>query len=191
MMVNRELSESIPDAADVPEFDVLLTAHQTRMYFFIRSMVFNPDDARDVLQDVNMVILRKKGAFQPGSDFKSWAFAIARFECLSYLHKYRKSVVSTLDPEMLENLAQRAEERAEDVDFWLGSLEKCQRLLDGEAQQLLDLRYRERVPLEMLALRWRTSVGALKQKLIRTRVRLRDCILKRKAVRDGNADLDA
>jgi RNA polymerase sigma-70 factor (ECF subfamily) len=188
-MLKRAVNEAISDQNEISlSFDELLTVFQPRLYFFIRSMVFNPDDARDVLQDVNMVILRKKATFEPGSDFKSWTFAIARFECLSYLHKYRKSVTGSLDPELLANLSSRADERSGEVDFWLISLEQCSRLLDAETQALLDLRYRERVPLEMAALRLETTVGALKQKLIRARTRLRDCILKRKDLRDAKVE---
>jgi RNA polymerase sigma-70 factor (ECF subfamily) len=160
-------------------FESLLTEYQRRLYFFIRSMVFDPEDARDVLQDVNMIAVRKREQFAPGTDFKAWLFAIARFECLTYLSRRKKLQWSSLDSEMVETLANKAEERADDVEPWLGALAKCREELPAEAVELLMLRYQHRVMLETVAERWKTSVGALKQKLFRIRALLKECIHQR------------
>lgn len=161
------------------DFQDLIADHQTRLYFFIRSMVFNPDDARDVLQDVNVIIVRKQVQFTPGSDFKSWAFAIARFECLSYLSRRKKAEWVSLDAGVLPLLAEKAEERADDMEVWLRALEECRKLLPEKSARLLHLRYDQRVMLETVAEQWKMSVGALKQKLFRLRAQLKDCILQR------------
>ncbi len=41
-------------------YDALVTCFQQQLYFFIRSMVYNKDDARDILQDVNIVLFKKR-----------------------------------------------------------------------------------------------------------------------------------
>lgn len=169
-----------PGDSAAGDFEALLTEHQRRIYFFIRSMVFDPEDARDVLQDVNIVIVRKRDHFQPGTDFKSWAFAIARFECLTYLARRKRLQWTALESETLEHLAIKAEERAEDVETWLHALAECRRMLSPESSELLDLRYDKHEMLEAVAERWGTSVGALKQKLFRIRAFLKNCILKRR-----------
>jgi RNA polymerase sigma-70 factor (ECF subfamily) len=161
------------------EFDRLLVDHQRRIYFFIRTMVFNPDDAMDVLQDVNAIILRKRSQFRPGTDFKSWTFAIARFEGLAYLKRHSKRPVISLGDDLTMELARQAEENADDIEIWYRALEQCRKKLEPDAADLLDLRYRRRKPLEEIAAEWNTSVGALKQKLFRTRESLRKCILGR------------
>ncbi|WP_052572717.1 sigma-70 family RNA polymerase sigma factor [Haloferula sp. BvORR071] len=175
-----------PDQAVTREFEALLIAHQHRIYFFIRAMVFNPDDARDVLQDVNALIIRKRERFAAGTDFKSWAFAIARFECLTYLRRYEARRKVPVDSGLLEHLAEGAEDRADDTDAWLEALAECRKLLPDEGAQLLQLRYQARVPLEEIATRWKTTEGALKQKLFRIRNQLKNCILKRRA--ESNVD---
>lgn len=173
------------DHAATREFEALLLSHQHRIYFFIRSMVFNPEDARDVLQDVNAVIIRKHERFTPGTDFKSWAFAIARFECLAWLRRYEARRATPVDSGLLEHLAEGAESRADDTDAWLAALAECRKLLPEESAQLLQLRYQAQVPLEEIAGRWKTTEGALKQKLFRIRNQLKDCILKRRAEADA------
>ncbi|MFK7911039.1 MAG: sigma-70 family RNA polymerase sigma factor [Akkermansiaceae bacterium] len=161
------------------EFDRLVTEHQQRIYYFIRSMVFNPDDAKDTLQDVNIVLYRKKENYEPGTNFKAWAFTIARFECLSYLSRYKKKQWTTLDTGLLESLADGAEEKADDVDDWLMALKQCLLKLSDEAKFLIQSRYQQRTPLEQTAQQLQTSIGAIKQKLFRARKQLRDCVLKR------------
>ncbi|MCP5537073.1 MAG: sigma-70 family RNA polymerase sigma factor [Akkermansiaceae bacterium] len=171
-----------PPSRDAPEdaaFDRLVAEHQQRIYFFIRSMVFNPDDARDTLQDVNIVLYRKKDAYEHGTNFKAWAFTIARFECLSYLSRYKKQQWTTLDTGLLESLADKAEEKSDDVEPWLDALRHCIQLLPQDVQQLVDSRYQQRTPLDTTAIHMQTSVGALKQKLFRARKQLKQCILQR------------
>lgn len=142
-------------------------------------MIFNPDDARDTLQDVNIVLYRKKDSFVPGTNFKAWAFTVARFECLSYLSRYKKTQWATLDTGLLETIAEKADEKADEVEPWLGALRQCLATLSPEAQQIIHSRYQAKTPLDTTAKHRQTSVGALKQKLFRARNQLRECILKR------------
>ncbi|MBK1884539.1 sigma-70 family RNA polymerase sigma factor [Luteolibacter pohnpeiensis] len=160
-------------------FESLLVSHQKRIYFFIRSMVFNPEDARDVLQDVNSIILRKRDRFAQDTDFKSWAFAIARFECFTYLRKYQSGKLLAAGNELAEFLADTAEDHADRFERWMRALEQCRKHLPTESNDLLNLRYGTRRPLEEIAHAWKSTEGALKQKLFRARAQLKDCILKR------------
>lgn len=167
-----------PGPGDERGVEDLLVSFQRRIYFFIRSMVYDPDDARDVLQDVNAIILRKKARFRPGSNFKAWSFAIARFECLTYLRQH-DSDRSRFPEDMAEFLADGAEERADDIERWMTALGQCRELLPDDDRRLLQLRYEKGTPLERVAEQWGTTEGALKQKLFRTRKRLKQCILNR------------
>lgn len=150
------------------------------LYVFVRSMIFNSSDARDILQDVNMVLIRKKSQFVFGTNFKAWAFTIARFECLSYLRRYKKTQCVTLDSGMLESLSDMAEEDSEDMESWLLALRQCLQTLSTEAQQLINIRYLQSASLESAAEQQATSISALKQKLYRIRNNLRKCILLRR-----------
>ncbi len=167
------------DASEDAEFDRLVAGHQQRIYFFIRSMIFNPEDARDTLQDVNVVLYRKKHTYEHGTNFKAWALAVARFECLSYLSRYKKTQWTSLDSGVLELLADQAEQRVDDVKPWLSALRECIRLLPEDVQSLLGDRYARLTPLDTVASQRHTSVGAVKQKLFRARRQLRDCITRR------------
>ncbi|NWK55374.1 sigma-70 family RNA polymerase sigma factor [Verrucomicrobiaceae bacterium N1E253] len=173
-------AEFTNQSKDEPEpFDQLVIDHQAALYAFIRSMIFNPQDARDTLQDVNIILYRKQEAFIPGTNFKAWAFTVARFECLNYLSRHKKTQWTTLDTGLLESLADMAEEETHDIQPWLAALKQCVQILPENAQQLIDKRYRQQIPMEHTAVTENLSIPALKQKLYRVRNRLRKCILTR------------
>ncbi|SHJ99520.1 RNA polymerase sigma-70 factor, ECF subfamily [Rubritalea squalenifaciens DSM 18772] len=158
------------------KYDRLVADHQEKLYYFIRSMVFNPEDARDVLQDVNMVLFRKRAYYVQGTNFKAWAFTVARFECLNYLKQYKKVKWDALESALIENIADHAETKADDMEHYLRALEDCLPHLPEEARSLVDARYQERRSLQDVAEDWSTTVGALKQKLFRARANLKKCI---------------
>lgn len=106
---------------------------QQKLYFYIRSMVFNPEDARDVLQDVNIVLFKKQNYYVAGTNFKAWAFAIARFECLNYLKKYKRMQYHVLESELIENIADAADTKAGEVESYMKALEVCLQGLSDEA----------------------------------------------------------
>jgi DNA-directed RNA polymerase specialized sigma24 family protein len=61
-----------------PEFARLLTATHRRLYAFILALAANPADADDIMQETRGVLWRKLNDFEPGTDFASWAMAVAR-----------------------------------------------------------------------------------------------------------------
>ena len=63
------------------EFVGLLTGHQSDIYLYLRSLVLNPDEASDILQDTNLVLWEKRGQFQMGTNFRAWAFQIRGTSC--------------------------------------------------------------------------------------------------------------
>lgn len=157
-------------------YDRLVAKIQKPMFFYIRSMVFNPDDARDVLQDVNIVLFRKQNYYVMGTNFKAWSFSVARFECLNYLKKYKRMQFDVLESELIENLADAADSKALEVELYTVALDHCLADLPDEARELITERYQNKKPLEKVAENWSTSVGALKQKLMRARAKLKLCI---------------
>jgi len=161
------------------DFDTLMLNHQTRLYAFIRSMIFNPQDARDALQDVNIILYRKKDSFTLGTNFKAWAFTIARFECLTYLARYKKKQWTTLDTGLIESLADEAETEPYEIAPRRRALQHCLSILPTESQSIIQAHYKQRTSIENSAQKSKLTATAFKQKLYRIRNRLRKCILTR------------
>ena len=69
------------------EFVSLLTGHQRKLYSFILSLLRNPSDADDVLQETNLVLWQKCNEFEPGTNFGAWAFRVAQFQVMAHRKK--------------------------------------------------------------------------------------------------------
>lgn len=67
-----------------PEFVLQLTEAQPRLFGFLLKRLANSDQAHEVLEEVNVVICRKAGEFEFGSDFMAWSYAVCRFRILAF-----------------------------------------------------------------------------------------------------------
>ena len=56
----------------------------------IRSVVINPKDCEDIIQDVNFIILSKRYEFDSSKQLKPWACTIARFQIKKYLKSKKR-----------------------------------------------------------------------------------------------------
>ena len=165
---------------------------QPRLYGFVLSLVGNRDEADDVLQNVNVVLLRKQSTFQPESNFGGWAMQIAYLEVQS--HRKRNSRarqrLSDVAVEILAETA-RQDNSAMGHGGWeahRGALRQCLDLVPDRQRQLLELRYGGQ-SVESLSDQLGRSIGSISQTLYRVRNRLAECIRRRLAVEARNGDL--
>ena len=61
---------------DKPALEKLIKKHQDYIYNIALRMVFNPDEAKDVTQEVLIKIITKLGSFEGRSSFRTWAYRI-------------------------------------------------------------------------------------------------------------------
>ena len=97
-----------------PEFVQLITTHQSRLYGYILSLVFDRNQADDLLQQTNAVLWRKADEFELGTNFVAWAFRIAYYEVMQHRRKQQQEQL-VFDDELVANLAEVA--RDEDEHF--------------------------------------------------------------------------
>ena len=167
-MSRKPLSES--------EFVLLITRHQAAIYAYI--LTIHPDRvaAQDILQESNLVLCRKLAEFEPGSNFKAWAFRIAYWQTMAHLKRVQRAGLVTLEPDVLELVAREAEEQLVDFEDRHLALRSClQKLPAGDASILL-AHYQRGESLAELSGRLGRTREALKQVLLRIRRTLRACI---------------
>ncbi|MEI6674974.1 MAG: sigma-70 family RNA polymerase sigma factor [Verrucomicrobiota bacterium] len=167
-MTHKPLSET--------EFVLLITRHQAAIYGYI--LTLHPDRvaAQDILQETNLVLCRKVAEFEPGTHFKAWSFRIAYWQTMAHLKRIQRSGMVALDPDVLELVAQDAEEQFEDFEDRHLALKAClQKLPAGDASILL-AHYQRGESLAEISGRLGRTRDALKQVLLRIRRVLRACI---------------
>jgi RNA polymerase sigma-70 factor (ECF subfamily) len=168
--------------SDKPEKDdnfiSLLTGHQDVLLSFIRGSIGDLSTAKDILQEVNLILWKKSSQFKLGTNFKAWALKIAKFQILANYRDHQRSKL-VFDDELLDQLALAAEQ--EDADWQdesrLKALELCLQKLPKEQRQLLDSRYHDGHSIKDLSVSLNSSASRLKMILLRARKNLRDCIL--------------
>lgn len=89
-------------AIDV-EYLQLVTRHQPAIYGYIRSLAPGAD-IEDILQETNLVLWEKSAIFQPGSNFKAFAFRIAHLQTLEALRAERRRHWLVFDTDLLESI---------------------------------------------------------------------------------------
>lgn len=157
------------------EFVYLLTDWQNRLFGYLVTLLGNLHDARDVLQETNLVLLRKIDDFVPGTEFGAWARKTAYYQALAFLRD-RKRDRHLFDDELLALLADEAGDAAHDDDERGLALRACLAQLPEDQRQIISLRYHEEIPVRQLAADFGKKESAMKMMLMRIREALQACI---------------
>ena len=134
-------------------------------------------DLRDVLQNTNLALWERRETFQPGTNFKAWCFAIARFRVMEHRKRLQREHKLMFSPELTDMLGEVWDRRdADSVEAELQALEACLEKLRDKDRSLIAARYETRTPLAEYAKTDGRSEPSLRVALNRLRTILRDCI---------------
>ncbi len=143
-------------------FTLIIRKYQERLYWHVRRLVVDHEDANDVLQNMFIKVWKSLDNFREDAQLYTWLYKIATNEALSFLEQQkRKSAISLSDVETgLSNKLQA------DSQFDGNKLEwKLQKAILGlpEKQRIVfNLRYYDEMPYEQMSKVLETSEGALK-----------------------------
>tara|TARA_R110002096_G_scaffold54517_6_gene140562 strand:- start:146 stop:691 length:546 start_codon:yes stop_codon:yes gene_type:complete len=167
---------------DNDEFLTLVEGHQGPIYGFVLSLIADPHVARDILQEVNLVLWRKSETFTLGTNFRAWAFKIARLQVLAHRKKLaRDSKRLLFNDELLETVAAEAGEIDEAYEQRSQALQACLKQLPERQRNVVIKRYLHGVSVTQIATELRLQANAVSQLLHRSRQSLGLCIRKKLA----------
>lgn len=171
---------NMTDTSRVADADTvqLMIGCQSRLYAFILSLLCDPEHAREVLQETNIVLWKKSDQFEPGTNFMAWAFRIARFQVMAHRQRLGRDR-HVFDDDAVAGIAATFEERSDVFDDKLTALSHCLNELPEDGRRLIDSRYNDGVPVKTLAEQQNQSANRVAVKLHRLRVALMHCIEKR------------
>lgn len=167
------------------EYLQLVTRHQPAIYGYIRSLAPGAD-IEDILQETNLILWEKAASFQPGTNFKAFAFRIAHLKTLEALRSERRRHWLVFDSDLMASIAERQAGEDRLAEGQQAALRQCLLALSGEEQDLIKSRYSQRKTVREIARETGRSEGALQQLYFRLRNALRTCIETRLA-REGGA----
>lgn len=160
---DKELLEKFKNEATRPNaFNLLIRKYQKKIYWHVRRIVIDHDDANDVVQNVFIKVWKGLGNFRDDSKLFTWLYRIATNESLTFLKQKRtRFFIPMVDVEdQLANLL-------EDDDCFSGDeiqlkLQKAILTLPKKQRVVFNMKYYDELKYEEMAEILDTSVGALK-----------------------------
>ncbi len=165
-------------------FEELVRRYQHEVFRVVSAMLFDRTRVEEFVQGVFVKAFLSLNTFEAGREFGPWIRTIARNLVREEL---RRSSRYSRRLEAYREMA--AADRGEDGDGegrreQLGNaLRACLRTLPERARTALDLRYRQALDFERIAVEMDATPGAVRNLLCRVRERLRQCIRKQVSAR--------
>jgi len=143
-------------------FNLFVRKYQERVYWHIRRLVIDHEDANDITQNVFIKAWQGLANFRGDSSIFSWLYRIATNETISFLNsKRRRFFIPWHDVEHL--LAEKMmSDRYFSSDEVLLKLQKAILSLPTKQRIVFNMRYYDSIKYEDMAKILNTSEGALK-----------------------------
>jgi len=160
-------------------YTAIIKKYQEKLYWHVRRMVVDHDDANDVLQNLFIKVWKNLGNFREDSQLYTWLYRIATNESLTFLEQQKKRNSASLSDEE----GYLANKLIADKDFDGNKLEWKLQLaiqqLPEKQKAVFNLRYFEEMPYEEMSRVLETSEGALKASYHHAVKKIEDYILNR------------
>jgi RNA polymerase sigma-70 factor (ECF subfamily) len=142
-------------------FAAIVEEHSESIYWHIRRMVLEHEDANDIVQNTFIKAWMNIDSFQGKSKISTWLYRIAINETLTFLNRNKGTLVSLDSPEGA------IADQLESDTYFSGSkadamLQEAIARLPEKQRLVFNLRYYDEMKYEEMSQLLDTSVGALK-----------------------------
>jgi len=143
-------------------FTAIIKKYQEKLYWHVRRMVIEHEDANDVLQNVFVRVWNGLENFREDSQLYTWLYRIATNECLTYIEQQKKRAAVALD-EVESGLSNKIRADSHfDANRLEWKLQLAIQRLPEKQRIVFNLRYYDEMPYEEMSRILDTSEGALK-----------------------------
>lgn len=145
-------------------FEEVIKQYGEQLYWQIRRMVQNHEDADDLLQNTFLKAWQSLEQFRGDAKLSTWLHKIAINESLSFLDQCRRRGATSIDSDEEGALKARLIESDTNIDGdeLAMRLRKAVAALPDKQQLVFNMRYYDEMPYEQISEILGTSVGALK-----------------------------
>ena len=143
-------------------YTTLIRRYQEKLYWHIRRMVIEHEDANDALQNVLIRVWNGLENFREDSQLYTWLYRVATNECLTYLEQQKKRSSVSFN-EMESGLSNKIKaDKHFDPNRLEWKLQLAIQQLPEKQRIVFSLRYYDEMPYEQMSKVLETSEGALK-----------------------------
>ena len=173
---------SMARSGDEAAFQELVRRHYDRAYKQALSILRNPEDAHDEVQNAFLKIWKSLGQFQGNSKLSTWIARIVVNQCLMRLRQVRRARLVYLEDSAEGEDREKMDltDPAQTPEAQTGEAEVKQ-LVHREIRRIPSLlrdvfirHYLDGVPLQQVASELNLTLGATKSRLLRARAELRE-----------------
>jgi len=175
---DNELLQQFKAAATKEKgFTGIIKKYQEKLYWHIRRMVIDHEDANDVLQNMFIKVWNALDNFREDSQLYTWLYRIATNESLTYIEQQKKRAsVSLSDVENGLSNKLRADKNYDSNKIeW--KLQLAMQQLPEKQRVVFNLRYYDEMPYQEMSIVLETSEGALKASYHHAVKKIEDYIL--------------
>ena len=162
-MEDKEILEkfSKPESQNLA-FNQLVRKYQQKIYWHIRKMVIDHDDADDLTQEVFVKVWKNLGNFRQDAQLYTWIYRIATNECLTFLSNKKKRFflpIHDVSAELAEKIDTSPDISGDEIQI---KLQKALLRLPDKQRLVFNMKYYDEMKYEEMSEILGTSVGALK-----------------------------
>jgi RNA polymerase sigma factor (sigma-70 family) len=158
------LTKFAVEASRNEAFNLLLKKYQQKIYWHIRRLVINHDDADDLVQDVFIKVWKNLANFRNDSQLYTWLYRIASNESITFLNrkKLKNNISLDLDQDGLNLSETLADTPYFDGDKAQMKLQKALLTLPDKQRLVFNMKYFDDLKYREISEILGTSEGALK-----------------------------
>ncbi|MFM2386528.1 MAG: hypothetical protein RL660_1285 [Bacteroidota bacterium] len=156
------LAEFMQESSREVAFNAIVAKYKERLYWHIRRMVVQHDDADDVLQETFIKMWKYLPQFRQDSSLYTWLYRIATNNSLTFLDnkaKRNQRQVLTDTTAMASNISTQPGYDAKKIEW---QLQMAIATLPDKQRVVFNMRYYDDMPYEQMSQVLETSEGALK-----------------------------
>jgi RNA polymerase sigma-70 factor (ECF subfamily) len=163
----------------------LYSQHQRWLFGYLVTLLSNPQDAEDVMQEVSVVMWREHRNFELGTNFTGWLSVIAYHQVQKFWRN-RKRNATYLDISVIDQLASVITKDREVVDIRRQFLGECLEDLPSKDRELVETVYSSEVSGKIRRFAQKSGVdeAGFYRSLARIRKALFNCV-QRKLAAEG------
>ena len=126
------------DSERESHFVAWLTEHQLALRLYVQSLLPGESAAKDVAQQANATLWQKRNDFTIGTNFKAWAFSVARYEVLNFRKRQARDSRLVFSEELEETFAEELVGHSDELERRHAALRQCSRQAAPEGSRVFD-----------------------------------------------------
>tara|TARA_R110002073_G_scaffold327238_1_gene507721 strand:- start:4381 stop:5007 length:627 start_codon:yes stop_codon:yes gene_type:complete len=160
------------------EYTQRFDQHRRVILLYLRSLLPTQNDVDEVFQETCLVTWREFDRFQSGTNFAAWACTVAYNQVRAWRKRQSRERLRFSD-DLTQLISAELIQNREHYDHYVSALDKCIEMLPEHHRGLIEDRYRNEIPLDVVAQQVNRSNATVRRMINRVRETLRDCVSQR------------